>query len=137
MMTDKEINEMIRTSALAIHMKEEIAKIMEKYDFDDDGTITEKENDPKSNNKKMKETNAKKTTYRIDFFYTNGGHTSSHVFSSSDNEAIDAALRNAQTRNVVCGDVCGITVRKCTGEHDSSGHSILKTVYEKGKTERF
>ena len=59
MMTDKEINEMIRTSALAIHMEEEIAKIMEKYDFDD-GTITEKENDPKSNNKKMKETNTKK-----------------------------------------------------------------------------
>ena len=60
MMTDKEINEMIRTSALAIHMEEEIAKIMEKYDFDDDGTITEKENDPKSNNKKMKKNKRKK-----------------------------------------------------------------------------
>ena len=44
MLTDEEINEIIRTSGLAIHMEEEIAKIMEKYDFNDDVTITEKEN---------------------------------------------------------------------------------------------
>ena len=84
----------------------------------------------------MKETNAKKTTYRIDFFYTNGGHTLSSVYFSSDNEAIDAALRKAQSRNDVCGGVCGIKVKKYTGEHDSNGLNILKTVYEKGKTER-
>ena len=43
-MTDEERHEIIRTSGLAIHMEEEIAKIMEKYDFNDDVTITEKEN---------------------------------------------------------------------------------------------
>lgn len=78
----------------------------------------------------------KEPAYRIDFFYTNGGHTSSPVIFSSDNEAINAALREAQTRNVVCGGVCGIKVKKYTGEHDSSGLNILKTVYEKGETNR-
>ena len=85
----------------------------------------------------MKETNAKKATYRIDFFYTNGGHTLSSVYFSSDNEAIDASLRRVQTRNDVCGGVCGIKVKKYTGEHNSNGLNILKSVYEKGKTERF
>lgn len=86
----------------------------------------------------MKQMNeCKKPTYRIDFFYAKGGHTSSLVFFSSDNEAIDAALRKAQSRNDVCGGVCGIKVKKYTGEHDSNGLNILKTVYEKGKTERF
>ena len=78
----------------------------------------------------------KKPIYRIDFFYTNGGHTLNSVYFSSDNEAIDAALRRVQTRNDVCGGVCGIKVKKYTGEHDSNGLNILKTVYEKGKTER-
>ena len=79
----------------------------------------------------------KKPTHRVDFFYTNGGHTSSPAIFSSDKEAVNAAIQEAQSRNGICGGVCSIKVRKYTGEYDGNGLNTLKTIYEKGKTERF
>lgn len=72
-----------------------------------------------------------KPTHRIDFFYTNGGHISSPATFSSDKEAVNAAIQEAQFQNDICGGVCSIKVRKYTGEYDSNGLNILKTVYEK------
>lgn len=73
----------------------------------------------------------KKPTHRVDFFYTNGGHTSSPATFSSDKEAVNAAIQEAQFRNGICGGVCSIKVRKYTGEYDSNALNILKTIYEK------
>lgn len=73
----------------------------------------------------------KKPTHRVDFFYTNGGHTSSPATFSSDKEAVNAAIQEAQFRNDICGGVCSIKVKKYTGEYDSNGLNILKVIYEK------
>lgn len=73
----------------------------------------------------------KKLSHRIDFFYTNGGHTSSPATFSSDKEAVNAAIQEAQSRNDICGGVCSIKVGKYTGEYDGNGLNILKTLYEK------
>lgn len=48
MKTEEEINEMIRIFALANLIEEGIKKVEEKYMFNDDGTITEREKKPKN-----------------------------------------------------------------------------------------
>ena len=63
----------------------------------------------------------KKPTHRVDFFYTNGGHTSSPATFSSDKEAVNAAIQEAQFRNNICGgvffifDVCCTPTLSCRG----------------------
>lgn len=48
MKTEEEINEMIRIFALANLIEEGIKKVEEKYMFNDDGTITEREKEPEN-----------------------------------------------------------------------------------------
>lgn len=46
MKTEEEINEMIKTFALANLIEEGIKKVKAKYQLNDDGTITEREKGP-------------------------------------------------------------------------------------------
>lgn len=72
----------------------------------------------------------KEPTHRINLFYANGGDVSSPAIFSSDEEAIDAAMKEAQSQ----GGVCGISVEKYSGEYNDDGFTSLETIYEKGKT---
>ena len=72
----------------------------------------------------------KEPTHRIDLFFASGGDTSSPAIFSSDEEAINAAIKQAKSQ----GGVCGIKVERYSGEYDGNGFTSLKTIYEKGKT---
>ena len=73
---------------------------------------------------------SKEPTHRINLFYVNGGDVSSPAIFSSDEEAIDAAIKEARSQ----GGICGIKVEKYSGVYDDNGFTSLKTIFEKGKT---
>jgi len=71
----------------------------------------------------------KEPTHRVDLFYAGGGDVSHPAVFSSDEDAINAAIKEAQSQ----GGVCGIKVERYTGEWDGNFTS-LETIYEDGKT---
>ena len=73
---------------------------------------------------------SKEPTHRINLFYASGGDVSSPAIFSSDEEAIDAAIKEAHSQ----GGICGIKVEKYSGIYDDNGFTSLKTIFEKGKT---
>lgn len=73
---------------------------------------------------------SKEPTHRINLFYASGGDVSSPAIFSSDEEAIDAAIKEAHSQ----GGICGIKVEKYSGVYDDNGFTSLKTIFEKGKT---
>lgn len=76
----------------------------------------------------------KEPTHRIDLFYANGGDVSSPAIFSSDEEAINAAIKEAQSQSKISGGVCGIKVEKYIGGYDEMGFTSLETIYEDGET---
>lgn len=73
---------------------------------------------------------SKEPTHRINLFYTSGGDVSSPAIFSSDEEAINAAIKEANAQE----GICGIKVEKYSGIYDDNDFTSLKTIFEKGKT---
>jgi hypothetical protein len=76
----------------------------------------------------------KTATHRIEFFYKRGGDVSSPGIFSSDEDAINAAIEEANSQSGICGGICGIRVQKYSDVFNDNGRLSLEVIYEKGKT---
>ena len=109
----------IRLTESQLHrvIKESVKRIL-KEDFNDPFNFFPDEDEEKE------------PTHRINLFYQNGTDVSSPAIFASDDEAVQAAIKKAQSD----GGVCGIKVSKYSGVYDEQGFTSLKTIYDKGKT---
>ena len=69
-------------------------------------------------------------THIINLFYEGGGDVSIPAMFSSDEEAIEAAVKEAKSQS----DVIGIIVKKYLELNDDGWTTDLKTIFKKGKT---